>query len=164
MIDLIRNVPDFPKPGVLFRDISPLLADGPSFKILIEKMSGLVPYGTNKIVAIESRGFILGSAIAARLGLGLVLIRKPNKLPGSVSIASYELEYGMDTLEIQDGALTDKDYICIVDDVLATGGTAKAAERLCNDAVIMSFVFMIELSGLGGRDQLPTSISSVFKL
>lgn len=152
----IRDIPDFPKPGILFKDITPVLADPEAFQSLTHLLAELVPTHTTRIAAIESRGFILGSAVALKLGLGLVLIRKPGKLPYATLSHSYALEYGTDTLQIHVDALTDKDHVCIVDDVLATGGTAEAAETLCLEtgATVSGFAFLLELSFLKGRDRL----------
>lgn len=154
--ELIRDVPDFPKPGILFKDITPVLADPSQFSLLINQMCKIVPKGVTKLVAIESRGFILAAAMAKEMGLGLVLIRKPGKLPYATLSHSYALEYGEDMLQIHVDALNAKDTVCIVDDVLATGGTAHAAEILCHDtgATVVGFVFMMELSALGGRKRL----------
>ncbi len=156
VVGLIRDVPDFPKPGILFKDITPVLADGLAFKSLIRYLAGQVPVGTTKLVAIESRGFILGAALAEFLGLGLVLIRKPGKLPAATHSHSYALEYGTDTLQIHVDALATSDRVCVVDDVLATGGTAQAAEILCRKAgaELSGFLFFIELGFLGGRLKL----------
>src|ERR1700677_3772144 len=140
---MIRDVPDFPKPGVLFKDITPVLSHPQAFKSLTAHLAKLVPSHTTRLASIESRGFILGAAVAMQLGLGLVLIRKPGKLPFSTFSHSYDLEYGKDTLQIHVDALGPKDHVCIVDDVLATGGTANAAEVLCLEtgASITGFAF-----------------------
>lgn len=153
---LIRDVPDFPKPGILFKDITPVLADGPAFEALVQHLAALVPKQTTKLVAIESRGFILGAAVAMRLGLGMVLVRKPGKLPYATLSHSYALEYGKDTLQIHVDALNPQDRVCIIDDVLATGGTAQATEVLCVEtgAKVAGFVFMMELGFLNGRQKL----------
>ncbi|MGE3683177.1 MAG: adenine phosphoribosyltransferase [Bdellovibrionales bacterium] len=152
----IRDVPDFPKPGVMFKDITPALASPDVFRSLIVHMSELIPKHTTKLAAIESRGFILGSALATHLGLGMVLIRKPGKLPYATLAHSYDLEYGTDTLQIHVDALDSGDHVCIVDDVLATGGTAGAAEVLCLEtgATVTGFAFLMELSFLNGRKKL----------
>lgn len=155
--NLIADVPDFPKPGILFRDITPLLADAKAFHVAIELMSeAAAEYKPAKLVAIESRGFILASAIAQRLSLGLVLVRKPGKLPRKTIRARYELEYGSDELEIHEDSLKTLDRVLLVDDVLATGGTLLTALKLCQDlhAKVVGALTLIELKDLGGRTQL----------
>ena len=154
--ELIRNVPDFPKPGILFKDITPVLSDAKAFRSMVVHLSKLVPAGTTRLASIESRGFILGAAVAMELELGLVLIRKPGKLPYATFSHSYDLEYGKDTLQIHVDALDENDRVCIVDDVLATGGTANAAEVLCMEtgAKVTGFAFLMELSFLKGRNRL----------
>jgi adenine phosphoribosyltransferase len=166
MQSLIRDVPDFPKPGILFKDITPILSDPKAFHALTVHLSRLIPKDTTKLVAIESRGFILGSALAQYLGLGMALVRKPGKLPYATLSHSYELEYGKDTLQIHVDALTKNDRACIVDDVLATGGTAQATEILCLEtgAQVSGFVFLMELSFLDGRKKLRASSSSLITL
>jgi len=160
---LVRDVSDFPKPGILFKDITPLLSDAQAFASLTQHLADRVPAGTTKLAAIESRGFILGAAIAMKLGLGLVLIRKPGKLPYATLSHSYALEYGKDTLQIHVDALTDQDRVCIVDDVLATGGTAHAAEVLCREtgAQVLGFVLLMELAFLNGRQKLSSPVSTL---
>jgi len=164
--ELIRNVPDFPKPGILFKDITPVLAEPKAFKALIGHLAKIVPPHTTKIASIESRGFILGSAVAMELGLGMVLIRKPGKLPFSTFSHSYDLEYGKDTLQIHVDALAPEDHVCILDDVLATGGTANAAEVLCLEtgAVVSGFAFLMELGFLNGRKKLKAASKSLITL
>jgi adenine phosphoribosyltransferase len=163
---LIRDVPDFPKPGILFKDITPLLADGKAFAALADHLAELIPAGTTKLASIESRGFLLGSAVALRKGLGLVLIRKPGKLPYSTFSHSYDLEYGKDTLQIHVDALAPTDHVCIVDDVLATGGTAAAAEILCLEtgATVSGFAFLMELGFLKGRAKLKAEAKTLISL
>ena len=128
-LSLIADVPDYPKPGVLFKDITPLLADGPGFAAVIDALSAAIKKmdsGIDAIVGIESRGFILGGALAHALGIGFVTVRKPGKLPRDVHRKEYALEYGFDALELHKGLLGSKNNVIIVDDVLATGGTALA--------------------------------------
>lgn len=163
---LIRDVPDFPKKGILFKDITPVLADGQAFSKLAELMGEMVPHKTTKLAVIESRGFLLGSAIAMKLGLGVVLIRKPGKLPYATLTHSYDLEYGKDSLQIHVDALNLDDRVCIIDDVLATGGTAQAAEVLCNEtgASVVGHVFMMELGFLKGREKLKAKAQSLITL
>ncbi len=164
--ELIRNVPDFPKPGILFKDITPVLAHPQAFDSLATHLAKLVPSHSTKLASIESRGFILGAAVAMKLGLGLALIRKPGKLPYSTFSHSYELEYGKDTLQIHVDALSPKDHVCIVDDVLATGGTASAAEVLCVEtgATVTGFAFLMELGFLNGRVKLKATSKSLITL
>ena len=163
---LVRNVPDFPKPGIVFKDITPLLADARAFASLSEHMAGLVPKHTTKLAAIESRGFILAAAVAMKLGLGMVLIRKPGKLPYATLSHSYALEYGKDTLQIHVDALGEQDQVCIIDDVLATGGTAHAAEVLCVEtgARVLGFALLMELGLLKGRQKLKAPVASLVTL
>lgn len=153
----IRHVPDFPKPGILFYDITTLLCDPQGFRDTIDAMAA--PYmgeDIDQVVGIESRGFILGAAIAATLGCGFVPIRKPGKLPAATYQESYHLEYGTDSLEIHQDACGQNQRVLIVDDVLATGGTARAAIDLVKKtgATIIGAAFLIELDFLKGRDKL----------
>ncbi len=153
----IRDIPDFPKPGILFRDITTLLQDKKAFKAAIDAL--VARYKGKKIdtvVAIESRGFILGSVIAYKLGAGLVPVRKKGKLPAKTNSVTYELEYGTDTLEIHHDAIQPKSRVLIVDDLLATGGTVKAVKGLVKQLQgdIVGIAFLIELSALKGRDKL----------
>ena len=154
----IRDVPDFPKPGILFKDITTLLRDAVLFRRAIDMLAVLCgDLPVDKVVAIESRGFILGGALALRLGAGLVPVRKPGKLPWDTHAHSYELEYGSDVLEVHRDALTPDDRVLIVDDVLATGGTARAACRLVAEfftATVAGVTFLLELTALGGRARL----------
>jgi adenine phosphoribosyltransferase len=154
--DYIRDIPDFPKPGIVFKDISPLLADGGAFSASVSELACLIPQGTDVIVGIEARGFIFGAALAAQLGIGFVPVRKPGKLPAEVHSIEYELEYGMDILEIHRDALSEGHKIVIVDDLLATGGTARATVDLVRQlgAEVAACLFVIELGFLGGRDLL----------
>jgi adenine phosphoribosyltransferase len=153
----IRHVPDFPKPGILFYDITTLLADPAGFRDTIDALTA--PYigqGIDRVVGIESRGFILASAVADRLGAGFVPIRKPGKLPSTTLGESYALEYGTDSLEIHDDALGPGHRVLVVDDVLATGGTARAAVNLVQrlGSTLHAAAFLIELDFLKGRDKL----------
>lgn len=153
---LIRDVPDFPKPGIVFKDITPMLADGPAFSAVVAEMAERVGEGVDAIVGIESRGFIFGAALAQRLGLGLVTVRKPGKLPADTHSVEYELEYGVDRLEIHRDALSHGHRVVIVDDLLATGGTAKATVELVEQlgARVDACLFAIELGFLNGREML----------
>ena len=155
---LIRDVPDFPKPGILFKDITTLLRDADGLRGAVDCL--IEPYRDtplDQVVGIESRGFILGAAIADRLGTGFVPVRKPGKLPAATVSASYALEYGTDTLEMHRDALGGGHRVLIVDDLLATGGTARAAVNLVREcgAEVVGLAFLIELAALNGRAQLP---------
>ncbi len=153
----IREVPNFPKEGIIFRDISPLLQDGELFALMIDKMeAALKGCSFDKIVAIDARGFIMGASLASRLGKGLVLVRKQGKLPCECLSETYELEYGQATLEIHKDALSPGESVVIVDDLLATGGTAKAAITLCQStgAKVAALVFVLELPQLKGVKKL----------
>lgn len=151
--DHVRDIPDFPKPGIIFRDITPLVANGNAFAHCVSKLACLVPPGVDGIVAIESRGFIFGAALAQQLGLGMVLVRKPGKLPAEVHAIEYELEYGVDALEIHRDALSAGHRVVVVDDLLATGGTAKATVSLVQQlgAEVAASLFVVELAALKGR-------------
>jgi adenine phosphoribosyltransferase len=153
----IRDVPDFPKPGILFKDITPLLLDPRAFREAIELMT--TPFRgaqVTRVVSIESRGFLLGAPIALTLEAGLVPIRKPGKLPAARGRVEYALEYGTDALEMHRDAVAAGDRVLIVDDVLATGGTAGAAAKLVRThrAEVVGFTFLIELDFLKGRERL----------
>eukprot|EP00771_Trimastix_marina_P002437 gnl/Trimastix_PCT/3569.p2 GENE.gnl/Trimastix_PCT/3569~~gnl/Trimastix_PCT/3569.p2 ORF type:complete len:178 (+),score=48.81 gnl/Trimastix_PCT/3569:110-643(+) len=153
----IRIIEDFPKPGISFKDISPLLANPPAFKQTIQELARrFAPLNATKIAAAEARGFIFGVALAMEMGLGFVMVRKPGKLPGAVREASYSLEYGKDTLCIHDDALNSSDRVLLIDDLLATGGTAGAMVQLvCNTgAALVGVGFVIELDGLRGREKM----------
>jgi adenine phosphoribosyltransferase len=155
---VIRNIPDFPKKGIIFRDITTLLQDKDALKFVVD--SFIDCYRNNRIdaiVGIESRGFIVGAAIAHQLGVGFVPIRKPGKLPSSTLREEYALEYGHDAVEIHTDALRKGDSVVIHDDLLATGGTVSAACRLVErlGASIVGISFIIELTFLHGRDKLP---------
>ncbi len=154
---LIREVPDFPKPGISFKDITTLLKDGEAFHAVVET---LVEHYKDKniktVVGIESRGFLVGAPLAYALGAGFVLVRKPGKLPAEVERVEYELEYGTDSLEIHRDALKPKEKVLICDDLLATGGTTKATVELVEKlgAEVVGLAFIIELLYLNGRDKL----------
>lgn len=154
---LIADFPDFPTPGVIFRDISPLLNEPGALAAAAELMAEpFLDASVTHVAGIESRGFIFGPLIAERLNVGLCLIRKPEKLPGATYAQSYGLEYGADRLEIQSEALTRGDQVLIVDDVLATGGTLSAAEQLIDKtgANVVAAAVLIEIDFLAGREQL----------
>jgi adenine phosphoribosyltransferase len=153
----IRHVPDFPKAGILFYDITTLLRDAAGFKATIDRLSDrYMGQGIDAVVGIESRGFILGGPVAQRIGAGFIPIRKPGKLPAKSLKESYALEYGTDALEIHEDAIHKGQRILIVDDVLATGGTAAAAAQLVKRAggELHSLAFLIELTFLEGKSKL----------
>ena len=153
----IRNVKDFPKPGIVFKDVTPVLLDVALFGAAVQLMAE--PYRDariSRVVSIESRGFLFGAPIALELGAGLVPIRKPGKLPAATQRVEYALEYGTDALEMHHDAVQGSDRVLIVDDVLATGGTANAAAQLVagTGAAVVGFSFLIELGFLKGRQRL----------
>jgi adenine phosphoribosyltransferase len=154
----IRDVPDFPKPGIVFKDITTLLQEPVLLRRALDLMTVLCgDLPVDKVVAIESRGFILGGALADRLGAGFVPVRKPGKLPWKSRSASYELEYGTDTLEMHEDAVGPADRVLVVDDVIATGGPARAGADLTEalGASVSGFAFLVELGFLKGRERLP---------
>ena len=151
----VRDVPDFPQPGILFRDITPLLADPEVFHATVEQMAA--PFtGVDKVVAIESRGFILGAPVALALRAGLVPVRKAGRLPAETIQSAYSLEYGTAVLEIHRDAIAPGERVLIVDDVLATGGTVGAAAHLVQElgGLVAGVSLLIELGALGGRGRL----------
>lgn len=153
----IRDVPDFPAPGILFRDITPLLQDPAALRFALDEMASDVErHAATAIVGIESRGFLFGVPVAARLGLPFVPVRKPGKLPAARMSVEYSLEYGSGQLDIHADALTSADRVVVVDDLLATGGTALAAVKLTEllGARVEGLIFLIELAPLGGRAKL----------
>lgn len=155
---LIRDIPDFPKPGILFRDVTTLLSDPVglrySIDLLAEQVGDLQP---QYIVGMESRGFIFGATLAYKLGIGFIPVRKPGKLPADVHSVEYALEYGTDKLEIHQDAVVPGSRVSIVDDLIATGGTAVATAKLLQDvgSTLVGCAFVIELADLGGRSRLP---------
>ena len=154
---LIRDVPDFPKPGIMFKDITPMLADARAFAECVDLLAEAVDARKpDMLIGIESRGFIFGAPVARALGVGFVPVRKPGKLPRRTRRVEYALEYGTDALEMHHDALVSGARVIIVDDVLATGGTAAAAGRLVEEAgaVLAGFAFAIELAFLSGRTRL----------
>jgi adenine phosphoribosyltransferase len=155
---LIRDVPDFPKPGILFKDVTPLLADPHGLAAAVDALAEpLRGRGITKVLAVEARGFILGAPVALALGAGLVPVRKAGKLPWTVESEEYVLEYGTDRLEVHADAVAAGETVAIVDDVLATGGTAAATVRLARTlgADVAACAFLLELSILAGVEQLP---------
>jgi adenine phosphoribosyltransferase len=157
---LIRNIPDFPKPGIMFRDITTLLNHPEGLRYTIDTLTekcqqaGLKP---DHIVGMESRGFLFGVPLAYQLNAGFIPVRKPGKLPAAVHTIEYELEYGTDTLEIHQDAIAAHHKVLIVDDLIATGGTAKATAELLQKigCEVLGFAFIIELVDLAGRQKLP---------
>lgn len=157
--DRVRNIPDFPKPGILFRDITPVLAQAEVLAAALRLHTDAIfdlTGNIDKIVGIESRGFLFGMALATRIGAGFVVIRKPGKLPAETIEATYELEYGTDRLQIHADAVVEGERVIVVDDLLATGGTAHAACSLVQrlGGRVQAALFLIELQGLGGRQRL----------
>lgn len=153
----IRDIPDFPKPGIIFKDITPLLKDGPAFRQAVDLLAGRAEgQGVTRIVGIESRGFIFAAAVAYRLGAGVVPVRKKGKLPHTCISESYELEYGIDCVEMHEDALSPGERVMVVDDVIATGGTLAAACRLVKQlgAEVVEAATVIELTFLPGREKL----------
>ena len=153
----IRHVPDFPKAGILFYDITTLLADAAGFRAAVDTL--VRPFeqeGIELVVGVESRGFIFGAAVADRIGAGFAPVRKPGKLPSKTVRATYELEYGSDSLEMHDDAVRNGQRVLIVDDLLATGGTARATTDLVRrlGGQVHALAFLIELVGLKGRERL----------
>lgn len=153
---LIRQVPDFPEPGVLFRDLTPMLADPAALRAVTDGLADALPAGTELIAAVEARGFLLGAVVAARLGIGVVPVRKPGKLPVVADRIDYALEYGTATLELPADVVRPGQRVAVVDDVLATGGTVDATCQLLDraGAEITAIAVLLELAALGGRDRL----------
>ena len=154
----IRDVPDFPKPGIVFKDITPLLRDGKALGHCVDQLAArLKGKRVDVIAGIESRGFLFGAALAVRMGIGLIPMRKPNKLPYGRITERYALEYGTDSLEMHEDAVRAGEHVVIVDDLLATGGTMSAARRLVErtGGTIVTSLFVIELAFLHGRERLP---------
>jgi len=155
IISRIRDIPDYPKPGIVFKDITPLLADGPALQAVVTALAaGHGP--VDKVVGIEARGFILAASAACQLGSGFVPVRKQGRLPGPIYAQSYELEYGTATIEVHQDAFSPGERVLIIDDVLATGGTAQATASLVRraGADIVGIAVIMELTFLGGRAKL----------
>jgi adenine phosphoribosyltransferase len=155
LITLIRDIPDYPQPGVVFKDITPLLADGQAFGAVVDALAA-TSGPVDKVAGIESRGFILAAPVAWRLGAGFVPIRKKGKLPGATFAQDYELEYGTATIEVLTDAFEPTDRVLVIDDVLATGGTARATADLVRraGAQVAGISVLLELSFLQGRAKL----------
>ena len=164
----LLDVPDFPKPGIVFKDITPLLADASVFETTIDLLAeAIAPHEPDVVVGIESRGFLFGPALALRLGKGFVPVRKPGKLPRATHRVEYALEYGTDALEMHVDALPSGARVVVVDDVLATGGTARATGELVRRAggSVVGYAFLIELGFLGGAGKLaPASVTGLVRL
>ncbi len=156
--NIIRDIPDFPKKGIIFKDITTLLADAKSFSRMVDLLAHrYVGQHIDKVVGVEARGFIIGAALAYKLGAGVVLVRKPGKLPAETFKKTYDLEYGTDTLEIHTDAIKPGEKILLADDVLATGGTMAAVVDMVQQmgGDLVECCFMTELSFLHGREKLP---------
>ncbi len=152
----IRDIPDYPKPGILFRDVSPLLRDGGAFRRAIDGLAAHVAPGTNLIAGIEARGFLVAAALGYAAGLGTLMLRKPGKLPGAKIGIDYALEYGTDRIEMHDDEATAGQKILLIDDLIATGGTAIAGAKLIRQAggIVDQALFLVDLPELGGSQQL----------
>jgi adenine phosphoribosyltransferase len=164
--DLIREIPDFPKPGIRFKDITPLLLDARGFRETVERIAAPYLNRVDVVLGVESRGFIIGSAVAYHLGTGLAVARKPGKLPAATYEARYELEYGTDGLQIHQDGFRPGSRVLIVDDLLATGGTAAAAVELAlrTGGKVVACAFIIELEFLKGRARLdPVEVHSLVR-
>lgn len=158
---LVRDIPDFPKPGIMFRDITTLLSDRVGLRYTIDSLAekiALLGLTADYIIGMESRGFIIGAPLAYKLSLGFIPVRKPGKLPGAVHSVEYDLEYGTDCLEVHQDALAPGSRVLIIDDLIATGGTAKATAQLVQKigCELVGFGFIIELKDLHGREVLPS--------
>ena len=164
--DHIRGIPDFPKPGILFYDISTLLEHKDAWRYAVDELANSVrPHEPDLLVGIESRGFLVAAPLALALGCGFMMIRKKGKLPGATISHTYDLEYGSDTIEIQEGAVAPGQKLVILDDLLATGGTCHAAidllRRVGGD--VRACAFLIELTFLGGRDKIDVPVSALMQ-
>ena len=162
----IRDVPNFPKAGIMFRDITPLLANGPAWRDTVERIADRYRNRVDIILGVESRGFLIGSAVAYALGCGIAVVRKSGKLPAAKFNANYALEYGSDTLEIHQDAFTPGSQVLVVDDLLATGGTAEATIALARQlrGEVVAAAFIIELTFLPGRKRLaPCDVFSLIQ-
>ena len=164
----IRTIPDFPSEGIRFRDITPLLADGPALREAVEGLAARSQgLGADVVIGAEARGFLLGPALASALGCGFVMARKPGKLPYATLSAAYSLEYGDESLEMHDDAISTGHRVLVHDDLLATGGTAEAVRELVRKSggEVVGYSFLIELEGLGGRERLsPIPVESLIAI
>lgn len=162
--DHIRSIPDFPKPGILFYDISTLLAHPHAWKTTVERLAEAVrPQRADLLVGIESRGFLVAAPLAYALGSGFAMVRKRGKLPGKTVRFTYDLEYGTDTIEIQEDAISPGQRVIVVDDLIATGGTAEAAIKLVTQqgGTVVGAACIIELTFLKGRDRIPVPVTAM---
>ncbi len=162
--DYIRHIPDFPKPGILFYDISTLMQNPDAWQIAMGRLSRqIAPLRPDLLAAVESRGFLTAAPIADRMGCGMLMLRKSGKLPGKTIAHTYDLEYGSDTLEIQADAVRPGQRVVVMDDLLATGGTLAASIALLRKAgaEVVGASVLVELTGLGGRDKLDTTVTSL---
>jgi adenine phosphoribosyltransferase len=162
--DHIRSIPDFPKPGILFYDISTLLQHAEAWKATVDRLAEeIYPYKPDRLIGVESRGFLVAAPLAVHLGIGFTMVRKQNKLPGETISFTYELEYGSDTIEIQSDALQEGQKVVLMDDLLATGGTAAAAVELLRSVGgdVVASAFIIELNFLNGRNKLDVPVHSL---
>ena len=165
----IRDIEDFPKPGIVFRDLTPLMGHGPSLRACVDLLAERVaPHRPDVIVAVESRGFIFGAPVAAALGVGFAPVRKPGKLPWRTNRQTYDLEYGTDSLEMHADAVRPGGRVVIIDDLLATGGTARATADLVREQQgnVVAFVFVVELVALAGSKRLAelASVDALMRL
>jgi adenine phosphoribosyltransferase len=153
---LVRNIPDYPKPGIMFRDVSTLLLDGPGFRATIDRLAAKVSPDTGLIAGIEARGFIVAAGLSYALGLGKLMLRKPGKLPGEKIGTDYVLEYGTDRIEMHVGHVKPGQKVLLVDDLIATGGTALAGVDLIRrgGGIVSQALFIVDLPDLGGADKL----------
>ena len=165
LADMILDVPDFPKPGVVFKDITPLLASAPHFRLAVDQLAAAAPEGIDVVVGMEARGFMFAAPVALELGAGFVPVRKPGKLPGDVYSQAFDLEYGSETLTVHRNAIEPGARVLVIDDVLATGGTLRAAVALARQqgAEVVGAAVLVELAFLGARErwQDPASLWSV---
>lgn len=164
---IIRTIPDYPVPGILFRDITTLLADGPAFRETVQRLAALcADQRVTRVAGIESRGFVFAAPVAAALGVGFVPLRKPGKLPATVVSQEYALEYGEDRLEMHADAVHRDERVLLIDDLIATGGTAQAGVALLRrvGAAVAACAFVVELPALGGRARLEAEGVSVHSL
>jgi len=164
---VIRTIPDYPVPGILFRDITTLLADGPAFRETVQRLTAFcADHRVTRIAGIESRGFVFAAPVAAALGVGFVPLRKPGKLPSAVISQEYALEYGEDRLEMHADALRRDERVLLIDDLIATGGTAQAGVALLRrvGAIVTACAFVVELPALGGRARLEAEGVTVHSL
>ncbi len=163
---LIRNIPDYPKPGIMFRDVSTLLLDGPGFRATIDRLAAMVTPDTTLIAGIEARGFVVAAGLSYALGLGKLMLRKPGKLPGEKIGTDYLLEYGSDRIEMHVGHVQPGQKVLLVDDLIATGGTAMAGVTLIRQAggVVDQALFIVDLPDLGGTAKLQAAGISVRSL